>query len=146
MVKILLKSAALMLLIVFSAHAEHAERPMHVDNRTKLMLTADERAEFLAEMRQMLASVQGIMQGIGESDRDRIAGAARLSGNRMSRATPDAVRAKLPQSFKEIGGPTHMMFEELAIRAETDDMDMLARDTGKLMNQCMTCHATFRVQ
>ncbi|BCB26856.1 hypothetical protein SKTS_17420 [Sulfurimicrobium lacus] len=94
----------------------------------------------------MLASVQGIMQGIGESDRGRIAESARLSGNRMARATPNTVRARLPQSFKDIGGPTHMMFEELAVRAETDEMDMIARDAGKLMNQCMTCHATFRVQ
>lgn len=38
-----------------------------------------------------------------------------------------------------------MMFEELAIRAETDEMEMLARDTAKLMQQCMACHETFRV-
>jgi cytochrome c556 len=37
-----------------------------------------------------------------------------------------------------------MMFEELAVRAETDDMDSLARDTANLMNQCMACHAMFR--
>lgn len=141
----LLKSIAFTLLIAFTAHAD-IEGPALVDNRIKLNLSPDERAEFLAEMQKMLGSVQGIMQGIGDSDRDLIAGAARLSGNRMARATPNAVRTKLPQSFKEIGGPTHMMFEELAVRAETDDMDMLARDAGKLMNQCMTCHATFRVQ
>lgn len=143
MFRTLLKSVAFTLLIALPAHAEGA---VHGDNRINLKLTADERAEFLAEMRQMLASVQGIMQGIGESDRNRIAESARLSGNRMARATPNTVRAKLPQSFKEIGGSTHMMFEELAVRAETDDMDMLARETGKLMSQCMTCHATFRVQ
>jgi len=38
-----------------------------------------------------------------------------------------------------------MMFEELAIHAETDEMDMLARPAGELMNQCMACHTTFRV-
>ena len=46
----------------------------------------------------------------------------------------------------DIGGPTHMMFEELAIRSETDDMDMLAEFTGKLMQQCLACHAMFRVE
>jgi hypothetical protein len=114
------------------------------DSRIDLKLTSEERVEFLAEMRNMLSSIQGVMQGIGEADRERIAAAARLSGNRMARATPAAVRAKLPKSFQELGGPTHMMFEELAIRAETDDMDTLARDTATLMNQCMACHATFR--
>lgn len=109
-------------------------------------MTVQERAEFLAEMRQMLSSIQGIVQGIGESDRNRVAESARLSGNRMARATPASVRAKLPQSFRDIGGPTHMMFEELAIRAETDEMEMLSRQTGTLMNQCMSCHATFRLR
>lgn len=142
MIGTLLKSVAFVLLITLSARAE----PVHVDNRIKLNLSPDERTEFLSEMRDMLGSVQGIMQGLGASDRDGIAAAARRSGNRMARATPNAVRVKLPQSFKDIGGPTHMMFEELAVRAETDDMDMLARDAGNLMNQCMTCHASFRVQ
>jgi cytochrome c556 len=39
-----------------------------------------------------------------------------------------------------------MMFEELAVRAETDDMDSLARDTADLMKQCLACHAAFRVR
>jgi cytochrome c556 len=116
-----------------------------VDNRIDLGLTADERTEFLAEMRTMLASIQGILQGIGENDRERIAEAARQSGNRMARATPETVRAKLPQSFRDLGGPTHMLFEELAVRAETDDMDTLAGAAAVIMNQCLACHALFRV-
>ncbi len=95
-----------------------------VDDRIDLRLTADERSALLAEMRQMLASIQGILQGIGEGDRERIAESARQSGN----------------------GPTHMMFEELAVRAETDDMDTLAGATAVIMNQCLSCHATFRAQ
>ena len=116
------------------------------DGRMDLRLTPQERAEFLKEMRQMLASIQGILGGIGTADRDRIAEVARLSGNRMARSTPDSVREKLPQSFRDIGGPTHMLFEELAVRAETDEMDSLARFTAELMNQCVACHAAFRVQ
>ncbi len=111
-----------------------------------LGLTPEERVEFLAEMRQMLASVEGILQGIGTEDRNRIAAAARLSGNRMARATPDSVREKLPQSFRDIGGPTHLLSEELAVRAETDEMDSLARFTAELMNPCVACHAVFRVR
>jgi len=100
----------------------------------RLGMTPDEQTEFLAEMRVMLASIQGILQGIGENDRERIAEAARRSGNRMARATPESVRAKLPQAFRDLGGPTHMLFEELAVRAETDDMDSLASATAAIMN------------
>lgn len=140
----LLRNIAFASLIALSAHAAHAGEQL-ADNRIKLVMTAAERAEFLAEMRKMLGSVQAIMQGIGDANREQIAAAARLSGNKMARATPDKLRNSMPPAFKEMGGPTHMMFEELAIRAETDEMDMLARDTGKLMQQCMACHETYRV-
>lgn len=135
-----------LLVLALASVSVWADTVHPVDTRINLKLTVQERAEFLAEMRQMLSSIQGIVQGIGEADRNKIAAAARLSGNQMARTTPDSVRAKLPQSFRDIGGPTHMMFEELAVRAETDEMEMLARQTGALMNQCMACHATFRVR
>ena len=96
-------------------------------------------------MRQMLVSIQGIISGIGEENRSLIISSARKSGNRMARATADSVRKKLPQSFKEMGGPTHMMFEEIAVIAETDDMDILATTTGILMQQCVACHSMFKV-
>lgn len=116
-----------------------------VDSRINLNFTKSEKNEFLSEMREMLASIQGIVTGIGTSDRGLIIRSARYSGNRMARNTPQAIREKLPQSFKDLGGPTHMMFEELVIRAETDDMDMLAEFTGRLMHQCLSCHAMFKV-
>ena len=114
--------------------------------RVSLGLTDNEKSQFLGEMRKMLASIQGIITGIGEDDRQMIIQSARNSGNRMARATPESIKKKLPQSFKEIGGPTHMMFEELVVRAETDDMDTLAILTGKIMRQCMACHEIFTVQ
>ena len=144
MLATLLKRTTFALLTLLLSNIAYAEEPL-ADHRIKLAMTGAERAEFLAEMRKMLGSVQGIMQGIGDGNREQIAAAARLSGNTMARATPDRVRSSLPAAFKEMGGPTHMMFEELAIRAETDEMEMLARDTGKLMLQCMACHETYRV-
>ena len=115
------------------------------DKRISLGFNPSEKAEFLTEMRQMLTSIQGIMTGIGTNDRQLIIKSARYSGNRMARATPESIKKKTPLAFKEIGGPTHMMFEELVIKAEDDDMDMLAELTGNLMKNCLACHATFKV-
>jgi len=129
-------------LLIFSGLA--AAQGDKADQRISLGLTPAEKAEFLSEMRQMLASIQGIVTGIGSDNRELIIESARLSGNRMARATPDAVRARLPQAFKDIGGPTHMLFEELVVRAETDDMETLTAFTGQLMQQCLTCHAMFK--
>lgn len=116
------------------------------DGRVDLGFTPTERAEFLAEMRQMLASIHGVVAGIGSADREGIAAAARRSGNRMARATPPSVRAKLPSEFRDLGGPTHLMFEELALRAETDEMSDLAQLTGEILGQCLACHAAYRAQ
>jgi hypothetical protein len=142
----------LLLLCTQAAHAVEPEarkvndKPINklADTRTSLGLNPEERAQFLSEMRQMLSSIQGILQGISSEDRAMIAEYATLSGNRMARATPDSVRNRLPQAFKDIGGPTHMMFEELVIRADTDEMAMLVKQTATLMNQCLSCHAQFR--
>jgi hypothetical protein len=56
-----------------------------------------------------------------------------------------SIQEKTPPEFKRLGGPTHMLFEELAIRAEDDDMISLAAFTGEIMNNCMACHAMFKV-
>lgn len=37
-----------------------------------------------------------------------------------------------------------MMFEELVVRAEDDDMETLTSFTAELMNKCLACHETFR--
>ena len=138
------KSILCFFLLSVSFSAVSDEAPL-VDNRIALKLTSSEKVEFLQEMRQMLRSIQGIVSGIGAKNREQIIKSAKYSGNRMARATPEAVTKKLPQLFKSIGGPTHMMFEQLAITAEDDDMETLSQYTGKIMKQCLTCHETFKI-
>ncbi len=128
-----------------STYALAESKGVAKDQRLSLNLTISEKIEFLGEMRQMLASIQGIISGIGENNPEKIIKAASYSGNRMARATPESVKNKTPQSFKQIGGPTHMMFEELVIRAETDDMETLTLFTGEIMQQCLACHKMFKV-
>ncbi len=139
-----MKSLLSWLVLTFFLLAQTAYAEEAFDKRTSLGLTAEEKAEFLSEMRQMLVSIQGILIGIANDDQEMIVNAARYSGNRMGRATPQSVRDKLPQGFKEIGGPTHLMFEELIIRTDTDEAEDLIAFTGKLMNQCTTCHALYK--
>lgn len=115
------------------------------DPRQNLGFTAEEKAVFLEDMRHMLGSVQQIMQGIAADDRDMIVAAAKRSGNRMARNTPASIRAKVPAEFQAIGGPMHMTFEEIAVRAESDPLDEITALTAEAMNRCLACHARFRV-
>ena len=137
---------SLLFLALMLSSVALAEEKRQADARIDLQLTEPEATVFLAEMREMLRSIQGIITGIGKEDRELIISSARYSGNRMARNTPASIREKLPESFKALGGPTHLMFEELVIRAEVEEMDMLAEFTGELMEQCLACHAQFRVR
>jgi cytochrome c556 len=137
--------AVALLLLAGAMRTALSNDSVPADTRTSLGLTLAERADFLAQMRQMLASIEGIVTGVGTGDRALIAEAARLSGNRMARATPAAVRDSLPAEFKALGGPTHLLFEEIAVRAETDDVADLAELTGRTLQQCLACHTRFRV-
>lgn len=127
------------ILLLAGASAQAAPDP-----RISLGFSQDERVEFLAEMRQMLASIQGIMAGIATEDRELIAKSASQSGNRMARAMPKTATAKLPPEFKSLGGPTHLAFEEIVIRAETDDMEDIAAIAAQLMDNCLACHDRYR--
>ena len=115
-----------------------------LDSRASLDLNPSEKAAFLSEMREMLSSIQKIMMGIGTENRELIIDAARYSGNRMARNTPESIKQKTPLAFKKIGSSTHMMFEELVIRADVDDMSTLATFTGELMQKCVACHTLFK--
>jgi len=143
LIAIILVSGCLIFLPLANGLAE--DKTISTDQRINLGFNEAEKVAFLSEMRQMLISVQGVISGIGENNPEKIIKAARHSGNRMARATPETIRAKTPQSFKEIGGPTHMMFEEMVVRAETDDMESLTVLTGEIMQQCVACHAMFKV-
>ncbi len=114
------------------------------DPRQNLGFTAEEKAAFLEDMRHMLGSVQQIMQGIAADDREMIIAAAKRSGNRMARNTPATIRAKVPAEFQAIGGPIHMTFEEISVRAQTDPLEDITAMTAEAMNQCMACHAQFQ--
>lgn len=115
------------------------------DSRQSLHLTDDEKRVFLADMRKMLASVQGITLALAAQDRQAMIDAAKVSGNQMARDTPMSIKQKLPPSFQAIGAPMHLSFEEFAIRAEMDDVADLTLYLGQMMNYCMACHAAFKV-
>jgi hypothetical protein len=115
------------------------------DARQSLQLSDDEKTVFLADMRKMLASVQGITLALAAQDRQGMIDAAKVSGNQMARDTPMSIKQKLPPSFQAIGAPMHLSFEEFAIRAETDELPELTARLGQMMNNCMACHAAFKV-
>ncbi|HFQ14637.1 MAG TPA: hypothetical protein ENK40_07580 [Gammaproteobacteria bacterium] len=116
------------------------------DGREALLLEPGERDLVLAEMRQFLASVQGITDGLTGKDMQRVAEAARGVGAAAQQAVPASLVGKLPLSFKKLGFDTHRKFDLLALDAEQlEDPEHTLQQLSELMNNCVACHATYRI-
>ena len=68
------------------------------DGRTEIVLAPAERDQILAEMRQLLKAVDGVVRGLGESqpDHKQMEAVARAAGMKMAADTEPTIMAKLP--------------------------------------------------
>ncbi|NNF95673.1 MAG: cytochrome c [Halobacteria archaeon] len=117
------------------------------DNRLAIQLTAGEKDLVLAEMRAFLASVQQITQGVSSKDMQLIATSARKVGLAAQQGVPGSLMGKLPLSFKQLGRNTHEQFDLLALDAEQlEDEEHALLQLGALMQNCVACHAAYRLE
>jgi len=105
-----------------------------------------ERDLVLGEMRTMLGSVQGIVQGVHANDLKKVTSAARASAWPRRFDVHPALMAKLPLEFKQLGMSVHHGFDDLADAVDKGATanDALARLEVQLVT-CVACHASFRV-
>ena len=55
--------------------------------------------------------------------------------------------ARLPLGFKTMGLDTHQAFDQLAMDAEEfGDRDQVLSSLTTLMNNCVACHAAYRIE
>lgn len=115
------------------------------DSRQIVPLTESERTIVAAEMRQMLASVQGITEGLARGDLKAVLGAASKSGIAMMQALPSQIRMKFPAPFSQMGMASHQAFDQIAqgTKSIKDPAPVLKQLSGA-MQSCIACHATYR--
>jgi cytochrome c556 len=109
-------------------------------------LTPEEREHVLGEMRDFLAALQGVTDGLARDDFGAAAAAARRVGaGSESGRMPPAIARKLPPEFRQLAKATHDGFDVLAAdaAARRDARHTLAQ-TSALMQRCNACHAAFR--
>ncbi|MGE5793879.1 MAG: hypothetical protein ACM36B_14380 [Bacteroidota bacterium] len=114
--------------------------------RAVVPLTADEREHVLGEMRDFLAALQGMTDGLARNDFGAVAAAARKvgAGSEAGRMPPEIAK-KLPPEFRRLAKATHDGFDVVAAdaAARRDAQHTLAQ-TSALMQRCIACHAVFR--
>ena len=116
------------------------------DVRQRLVFTPIQRDQLLAEMRLMLGSVSGIVQGLAADDLPAAEKAARASGMVHAADTDPQIKTLLPQQFLELAMQTHRGFDKLAgqIKAGGSRDDTL-RGLATLTGNCVACHAVYRL-
>ena len=112
------------------------------DERQEIVLTAEERAFVLKEMRGFLNSVEGVISAVAN---DKVA-AAKASGMSVMHEVPQSLRKKLPMAFMKMGHMTHQNFDKLAQEAASlGDKAVILKQLDTILNTCNTCHAQFRL-
>lgn len=117
------------------------------DGRSAVLLEADERDFILSEMRMFLESVQAINVGVSKNDLKMVIEASRKVGSAAQQTVPATLSAKLPLAFKTLGFDTHSKFDQLALNVQDfGDREHALKMLGELMNNCVACHSTYRLE
>lgn len=117
------------------------------DGRTAIVLQASERDLILSEMRGLLASTQGILEGANQGDMQRIAKAATSAGMAAAADVNPALMAKLPMEFKQLGLSVHRDMDEIAKAAEGGkSAPELLKMASSVLTKCVGCHAAWQLK
>jgi cytochrome c556 len=117
------------------------------DGRTEILLAPSERDLILAEMRDLLKAVSGVVQGLGDSSQPsaKVGSAARAAGMQMAADVNPVLMGKLPLAFKQMGMSVHRDMDGLAdaVAAGETSQQILKRLAG-ITARCTTCHDMYR--
>lgn len=113
--------------------------------RTSIVLNAQERDLILTEMRGLLSTIQGIVDGVGRDDRKQIAESARAAGMAAAADASPALLAKLPLPFKTLGMSVHRDMDDIADAAEEGrPAPELLNKVAATLSKCVACHAAWQ--
>jgi len=115
------------------------------DDRQAVAVSEPTRAFVLAEMRGMLASVQGVTEAIARRDWQAAIDAAGKTGLKAFEGMPKPIMMELPEDFRIMGRETHMAFDDVAKTASaTPEPSAVSAKLADALQFCVACHQTYR--
>lgn len=115
------------------------------DGREAVIVSASERNFILGEMRNMLASVQGIVSAAAAGDMQSVEEIALAIGSAEVRNVPKSLMLKLPRDFKTRGTENHLEFDDVAAQSKNGSKAVLER-LSDLMINCVGCHESYSLK
>jgi cytochrome c556 len=112
------------------------------DVRQPVVLPYDAREAVLSGMREMTASLHGVMVSCAKGDTAGIRRAAAQSG--MAMALGPGLTARLPEGFVRLADRAHRGFDAVA-EAAGMPKDSVAARMAVVTTTCVTCHAAYRL-
>jgi len=117
------------------------------DGRTAVVLQPAERDLVLTEMRGLLSSTQGILEGANQGDVKRIIQASRAAGMASAADVNPALMAKLPLEFKSLGMSVHHDMDEIAKAAEGGTpVPEILKMASNTLTKCVACHSAWQLK
>jgi hypothetical protein len=115
------------------------------DARIAVVLSPVERDQILAEMRQFLKAVHGVLEAIVAEDLNLAERSARTAGMAMSVDVNPIIIAKLPLTFKAMGMSVHRDFDALADGIQSGERgEQVLKRLSDLTSRCTACHEVYR--
>ena len=116
------------------------------DKRINVVLNKDERDLVLDEMRKFLISVQTVSAAITNNEMEKVEKLAHEAGMAAELDTPGALLQKIPGGMKKLGFGTRGLFDDISAAAKKGENQLaLRKRLDSLMNNCIACHATYRL-
>ncbi len=132
---------------VFAWFFIHGSTSAGTDGRTAVVLQPAERDLVLTEMRGLLSSTQGILEGANQGDVKRIIQASRAAGMAAAADVNPALMAKLPLEFKTLGMSVHHDMDEIAKAAEGGaPAPEILKMASNTLTKCVACHSAWQIK
>jgi cytochrome c556 len=116
----------------------------YVDKRIAINLSANEKNQILAEMREFLHGFHGIHLAMARQDMKTVALTARPMGALLDRI-PVGMKERLPEEFTQLAIAMNEAFQAVAHDAENNgDISKTHENLAEVMTYCSGCHDTYR--
>ena len=139
-------------LLVLMMWQQRASRPSvrpqmsTADGREALGLNAEQSNHVLTEMRQLLVTVRDVQSGLAAEDWATVVKAAKAQGTARGQTPPKGLREKQSETFRMMSSDMRRQFNALAAAAENKDFPSANQAVGKILNNCVACHDSYRIE